>query len=87
MLSDDLIRKAEAIADARGETLDAMVGDLIEECSPVAGRKFVPKERTAEEEAAFLEAMKRDLERAAHGFDLGFNNKIPWTRDQMHERR
>ena len=87
MLSDDLIRKAEAIADARGETLDAMVEDLIQDCPALAGRTFVPKERTPEEEVEFQRAMKRDFERAERGFDLGFNNKIPWTRDEMHERR
>lgn len=73
-LSEELIRKAESIAAARGETLDAMMGELIEGC-PM---------KSAE---SYAEAMREALADMDNPLDLGTNGQITWTRESLHERR
>jgi hypothetical protein len=42
--------------------------------------------RLMNEDDQYEKSKRRLLERMRKGYDLGFGEKVPWTRDELHER-
>lgn len=70
-----LIKKAKVFAAQRDTSVSALVRESLEKAVSNGAR-----EETYEEAMAGLVASMRK------GYDLGFDGKIPWTRDELHER-
>jgi hypothetical protein len=71
-LPADLVKEARHLAVDRGLSLSAFVAKLIEE-------KIESRRRY---EAVREQALKR----LQKGYPLGLGDKVPWTRDELHER-
>jgi hypothetical protein len=71
-LRADLIREARHLAVDRGLSLSAFVAKLIEE--QVESRRH------------FEIMRERALRHLEEGYSLGLGDKVPWTRDELHER-
>jgi hypothetical protein len=71
-LPADLVKEARHLAVDRGLSLSAFVATLIEE-KVESPRRY---------EAVGEQALKR----LQQGYPLGLGEKVPWTRDELHER-
>ena len=71
-LPKKLILKAKHLAVEQGKSLSGMLAEYIEE--------IVDKNRARQRARTRIE---RRLER---GIELGTRGRIPWTRDELHER-
>jgi post-segregation antitoxin (ccd killing protein) len=69
-LPEELVREARHAAVDRGLSLSAYVGQLIAENSHSRRRR------------AWLQ-MKQMMH---EGFDFGIGGRVPWTRDELHDR-
>lgn len=72
-LPQPLLHKAEQIAHSRALSLPALVADLLTEL--------------VEHEIQYTAARQRQLAWLEQGLSLGTNGVIPWTREELHERR
>jgi hypothetical protein len=72
-LPDELVRQARHRAVDRGMSLSRYVASVLEE-------------ELTKREKLRREAAERMIARMEKGYNLGFNDKIPWTRDELHER-
>ena len=43
--------------------------------------------KMVDEKDEYERARRRDVARAAKGYDLGTHGRATWTRDELHERR
>ena len=72
-LPADILRRARHLAVERGLSLSRLLAEELEQ--------LVVKDDEYEA------AQKRALARMRKGFDLGFKDqRIPWSRDELHER-
>ncbi len=71
-LPKELIKKAKIIATKRDTSLSNLIRQVLEE--------IVRKEE------GYEVAMKKHLEILKKGFDFHLKGKIPWTREELHER-
>jgi hypothetical protein len=67
-----VLRRARHLAVERGVSLSRLLAEELEE--------LVVKDEQYEA------AQKRALARMRKGFDLGLKGRIPWSRDELHER-
>jgi metal-responsive CopG/Arc/MetJ family transcriptional regulator len=72
-LPESLLHEFKVYAAKRNQSMTSLVAEAIE--------KLV-KQRGDEYE----QAKRRIFERLNNPFDLGTNGKIPWTRDEIHQR-
>ena len=72
-LPQSLLHKAEQIAYSRALSLPALVAELLAEL--------------VEHENRYTSARQRQLAWLEQGLSLGTNGVIPWTREELHERR
>lgn len=73
-LPEDLLKKLKIVAAKRESSISALVRASLESIAQ-------------EEESRFQQSwreLRADMER---GYNLGLGDKIPWTRDEIHERR
>jgi hypothetical protein len=68
----DILKKAKLLAVEKNTSLSALLAHTLEEL-------------IAQEEG-FLEARRSSLELLEKGFDLGTNDQVRWTREDLHER-
>ena len=68
----DLLQKAKIIAVKNNTSLSGLLSDYLV--------------RITKEEEAYQIALTRHLRLLKKGFDLGLEGKIPWKREQVHER-
>jgi len=68
----DLIRRAKALAAARGKSLSELLKESLEE--------------KVSDARGYRQAMDRQLKLLATGFDLGLRGKVTWSRNLVHER-
>ncbi|MBZ0272708.1 CopG family transcriptional regulator [bacterium] len=71
-LPADMLSGLRHIAIERGMSLSDYVAELME--------------NLVDREEKYRAAMKRSLKLMKKGFNLGLNEQIPWTRDELHER-
>ncbi len=71
-LPEEILRQARHMAVDRGMSLSKFVATLVEE-----------RIRSSSE---FEAARERQTRLMREGLQLGFNDDIPWTRDELHER-
>ncbi len=71
-LPKDLLQKAKIIAVKNNTSLSGLLSDYLT--------------RITNEEQAYQLAKIRHRRLLKKGFDLGLEKKIPWTREELHER-
>lgn len=71
-LPKELIKKAKIIATKRDTSLSNLIRQTLEE--------IITKEE------GYEVAMRKHLEILRKGFDFRLKGKIPWTREELHER-
>lgn len=71
-LSKDLLRKVKILAARRGTSVSSLLTRLLAD--------------VVRQDDEYAAAMRRLLARARHGYDLGTQGRIAWTRDEVHER-
>jgi hypothetical protein len=72
-LPADLLRRARHLAVERGLSLSRLLAEELE--------------RLVGNDEAYEAAQKRLLARMRKGFNLGLKDgRVPWTRDELHER-
>lgn len=67
-----LLRKAKVVAAERQTSLSALLTQLLA--------------TLVEQEDQYEQARQRSLALLEQGFELGTQGKIPWSRDELHER-
>ena len=67
-----LLRKAKIIAAERQTSLSKLMVEALMEI--------------VEKSDSYEQARRRHLAWLEHGADLGFEGKIPWSREELHER-
>jgi hypothetical protein len=72
-LPEELVRQARHRAVDRGISLSKYVASVLDEELNKGEKKR-------------LEAVERMIARMKKGYNLGLNDSIPWTRDELHER-
>lgn len=71
-LPKDILRKAKHIAIDRQTSLSGLLAKTLEEI--------------VHQEEAYQQAKQRQLSVMEKGLDLGLKGKVPWAREQLHER-
>ena len=71
-LPKDLLQKAKIMAIKKNKSLSGLLSEYIV--------------KMTKEEEAYQAAKARHQNLLEKGFDLGFKGKIPWKREQFHER-
>lgn len=71
-LPESLIRKAKSDSAREGVSMNAYIQEAVEE--------------RLKARSGYLAAMRRQLKDLEAGHDLGTRGKIPYTRDELHER-
>jgi len=71
-LPKELIKKAKIVAIKKDTSLSNLMRQVLEE--------------VVEKEEGYESAMKRHLEILEEGVDFRLKGKIPWTREELHER-
>ena len=72
VLNKNLLRKAKHLAIERQTSLSSLLAQTLEEL--------------VEQQENYEHARRRHLEILEHGYDLGTEGKITWTREKAHER-
>jgi hypothetical protein len=68
----DILRKAKILAVQKNTSLSGLLTQTLVD---IVSR-----------EERYIQARQRSLELLKSGFDLGTQGKIPWKRDELHER-
>ena len=68
----EILRKAKLIAVQRNTSLSGL---LTQSLAEIVARQ-----------EGFKQARLRNLQTLEHGFDLGSRGKLPWKREDLHER-
>ena len=71
-LPADTVRRLKVLAAERGSSISRM---LTEQLDALLDR-----------ESGYERAKRRSLRTLEHGWDLGTNGQITWSRDELHER-
>ena len=71
-LPKDIIKKAKIVAIKKDTSLSSLIRQILEEI--------------IEKDQGYDLAMKRHFKILEDGLDFNLKGKIPWTREQLHER-
>ncbi len=80
-MREEVVRAAKHLAVDRGVSLSKLLEQLIE--AELQATEDAESKRRDED---YRDAMQRALAMMGTGFPLGLGEKIPWSRDELHER-
>jgi hypothetical protein len=71
-LPEPLMRRFRIFAASRNQSVTSLIAQAIQ--------------KMLDEDGEYEKAMKQSLKNMRNARDIGLTGKIPWTRDELHER-